>query len=141
MVYETKSKSELPKNITWNLQDEGLITKFGKIGETTREMQRKIKIANGEEVDEKKPLLKDFLTDEDLPQWIRLCGEEERYMKLRSNPFILRTYSSKRNNPIEKIYSYNISIIIIIYSNNCVNTHLHNHWNHHPTSWSKCHTL
>ena len=105
MVYETKSKSELPKNITWNLQDEGLITKFGKIGETAREMQRKRNIANGEEVDEKKPLLKDFITDEDLPQWIRLIGEEERYMKLRSNPFVLRTYSSKRNNPIEKIYS------------------------------------
>ena len=105
MVYETKSKSELPKKIRWNLNDEDLIKKFGKIGETDKEQHRKIAMANGEDVEEKPALLKDFITDEDLPQWIRLSGEEERYMKLRTKPFILRIFTNNKNHPIEHAYS------------------------------------
>ena len=98
MIYEPKSVSqkEEVKKITWYYYG----TDLGGIAETSKEESRSL-----EETEKLSPLLKDFLTDLPFPQWIRLKGDEERYMKLRSKPLILRIYNGKRKDPIEDIYS------------------------------------
>ena len=98
MIYEPKSVSqkEEVKKITWYYYG----TDIGGIAETSKEESRSL-----EETEKLSPLLKDFLTDLPFPQWIRLKGDEERYMKLRSKPLILRIYNGKRKDPIEDIYS------------------------------------
>ena len=98
MVYEPKSIAEMQKikKIQWSDFNEEL----GAIAETTKEANRTL-------VDDMKipTLLTSFKTGYPLPQWIRLRGKEEPYMKLRSSSYILRIYNGNRKDPIEDLYS------------------------------------
>ena len=98
MIYEPKSKSEKEKvkRISWYYYGRDL----GGIAETTKEIAR-----TDDEIKNLPQLLKDFLIGLPFPQWIQLKGAEERYMKLRSIPYILRIYNGKHKDPIEDIYS------------------------------------
>ena len=98
MVYETKSIAEMQKikKIHWSKFDEN----YGAIAETAKEANR-----TPDDIEKLPNLLKSFKTGQPLPQWIRLRGKEERYMKLRSSPFILRIFNGKRKDPIEDLYS------------------------------------
>ena len=98
MVYEPKSIAEMQKikKIQWSDFNEEL----GAIAETSKEENRTVDDAM------KLPkLLTSFKTGYPLPQWIRLRGKEERYMKLRSSAYILRIYNGIRKDPIEDLYS------------------------------------
>ena len=98
MVYETKSIAEMKKikKIHWSDFDENL----GAIAETAKEENRTI-----DDIMKMPKLLTSFKTGQPLPQWIRLRGKEERYMKLRSTPFILRIFNGNRKDSIEDLYS------------------------------------
>ena len=105
MIYETKSiaEKEKVKKITWHVFGPEL----GGVGITTKEENR-----SPEDIEELPVLLKDLNINDDnpnggkpFPQWIKLKGDEERYMKLRSVPYILRIFNGKRRDPLEDLYS------------------------------------